>query len=173
MMSGYGTNFRSPKIDIHQFSMIPRADIPRSSFKMEHQLKTTFSASNLIPIYLQEVLPGDSFSVRMSAFIRLSTPLFPILDNMDLETFFFFVPNRLVWVHWVNFQGQQNSPADSITYQIPQVVSAAGGFPQLSLYDYFGLPCAGQILGGNTIQVSALPFRAYNLIYQEWLETRI
>lgn len=164
----YGTAFRAPKADIHAFSMIPRADIPRSSFRMQHQHKTTFSASYLIPIYLQEVLPGDSFAVHMSAYCRLATPLYPILDNADLECWFFFVPNRLVWVHWENFMGAQNNPADSISYSIPQIVSPVGGFAQLSIYDYFGLPTTGQTAGGNTISISALPLRAYGLIWQEW-----
>ncbi|AXH75915.1 MAG: major capsid protein [Microviridae sp.] len=148
--------------------MIPRADIPRSSFRMQQQHKTTINASQLIPVYLQEVLPGDSFNVSMTAFCRMATPLFPVMDNLDLESFFFFVPNRLVWVHWPNFMGEQNNPADSISYSIPQIVSPVGGFTQFSIFDYFGLPCSGQTAGGNTISVSALPFRAYNLICQEW-----
>lgn len=167
-MNGYGTNFRSPRVDVHSFSMVPRADIPRSSFRMEHQHKTTFSAGLIIPVYLQEILPGDSFNVEMTVFARLATPIYPILDNIDLESFFFFVPNRLVWRHWQNFMGEQNSPSDSITYAIPQIVSPAGGFPVNSIYDYMGLPTVGQVGGGNTISVSALPFRAFNLIYQEW-----
>lgn len=164
------TGFRAPKVNIHDFSMIPRADIPRSKFRMQHQHKTCITASYLYPIYVQEVLPGDSFHVRMSAYCRLSTPLLPILDNMDLETFFFFVPNRLVWVHWRQFMGEQLSPADSISYSIPQVVSAAGGFPADSLFDYMGVPTTGQVGGGNTISVSALPFRCYNLIWNEWFK---
>jgi len=114
-----GNNIRSPKIDIHSFSMIPRADIPRSSFRMQHQHKTTFEASNLVPVYLQEVLPGDSFSVTMSVFARLATPLFPIMDNATLESFFFFVPNRLVWSHWYKFMGEQDVPGDSTSFSIP------------------------------------------------------
>ena len=167
-MNNYGQNLRAPRVNVHAFSMIPRADIPRSTFKMQSQHKTTFSASNLIPIYTQEVLPGDSFNVQMSAFCRLATPLYPIMDNMELESFFFFVPNRLVWNHWVNFQGEQNNPTDTITYTIPQVVSPVGGFAAFSVYDYMGLPCSGQTGAAATISVSALPFRGYNLIYQEW-----
>ena len=147
-MNNYGQNLRAPRVNVHAFSMIPRADIPRSTFKMQSQHKTTFSASNLIPIYTQEVLPGDSFNVQMSAFCRLATPLYPLMDNMELESFFFFVPNRLVWNHWVNFQGEQNNPTDTITYTIPQVVSPSGGFPAFSVFDYMGLPCAGQTAVG-------------------------
>lgn len=164
----FATGFRSPKVNIHDFSMIPRADIPRSKFRMQHQHKTTFSAGYLIPIYVQEVLPGDSFNVSMTAFCRLATPLFPCLDNLDLETFFFFVPNRLVWVHWKQFMGEQNNPADTISYSIPQVVSPAGGFNQYTVYDYLGVPTNPQTTGANTISVNALPFRCYNLIFNEW-----
>jgi Capsid protein (F protein) len=167
-MNQYGTNFRAPRVDVHEFAMVPRAEIPRSSFRVQSQHKTTIDCTRLYPVYLQEVLPGDSFNVAMTAMVRLATPLFPVMDNIRLESFFFFVPNRLVWVHWANFMGEQNNPADSISYSIPQIVSPVGGFAQLSIYDYFGLPCAGQTGAGNTISVSALPLRAYNLIYQEW-----
>jgi len=91
-MQGYGVNFRAPKVDAHQFAMVPRADIPRSSFRMQHNNKTTLQASFLNPVYIQEVLPGDSFNVSMAAYVRMSTPLFPFLDNVDLESFFFFAP---------------------------------------------------------------------------------
>lgn len=168
MFGDYGTNFRAPRVDVHQFSMIPRAEIPRSAFRMQTQHKTTIDASYLYPVFLQEVLPGDTFNVSMTAFCRLSTPLFPILDNMDLESFFFFVPCRLLWIHWYKFMGEQDNPTDSTSFSIPQCVSPANGFAQLSLFDYFGLPTAGQIPLGNTISVSALPFRAYNLIWNQW-----
>lgn len=164
----YGNNFRAPRVSTHEFSMVPKADIPRSSFRVQSQHKTTINASQLYPVFLQEVLPGDTFNVNMTAFVRLATPVFPIMDNLTLESWFFFVPNRLVWVHWTNFMGEQNSPGDSISYTIPQIVSPVGGFAQLSIFDYFGLPCNGQTGAGATISVSALPFRAYNLIYQEW-----
>ena len=168
MFDNYGTNLRAPKVDIHDFSLVPRSEVPRSSFIMEHQHKTTFSASQLIPVYCQEILPGDSFNVEMSAFCRLATPLYPLMDNMDLESFFFFVPNRLVWEHWQNFMGEQNNPTDSISYAIPQIVSPTGGFAAFSLFDYFGLPTVGQVGAGNTVSINALPIRAYSLIVQEW-----
>jgi len=135
---------------------------------MESTHKTTIGASQLYPVYVQEVMPGDTFNVQAGVFCRLATPLFPILDNLQMEFFFFFVPNRLVWVHWPNFMGEQNSPADSITYSVPQIVSPVSGFARNSIYDYFGLPTVGQTGAGNQISVSALPFRGYNLIYQEW-----
>jgi len=90
------------------------------------------------------------------------------MDNLHLETFFFFVPNRLVWSNWKRFMGEQVSPGDSISYSVPQLVSTAGGYAISSIYDYFGLPTAGQVAGANTVSHSSLPLRAYNLLYQEW-----
>lgn len=158
---------RNPSVSTHQFAMIPRADVPRSSFNMPTAHKTTFSASYLVPVYLQEILPGDSINLRMTSFCRLATPVYPIMDNMYMETFFFFVPNRLLWNNWVKFMGEQDNPADSIAYTIPQTVSPAGGFTRLGLYDYFGLPCAPN-LGANTISINNLPMRAYTLIWNDW-----
>jgi len=160
--------FRNRSAQVHQFAMVPRADIPRSQFVMEHTHKTTFDAGYLIPIYVDEVLPGDTFNLKATIFCRMATPIFPVMDNLYLDSFFFFVPNRLVWTNWVKFMGEQDNPADSISYVIPQVVSAAGGFVVGSIYDYFGLPTVGQVGGGNTVSVNALPFRAYNLIYNDW-----
>src|SRR6266404_7506428 len=168
MLGNYGTNFRSPKVDVHQFAMVPRADIPRSSFRMQKVHKTTIQSSFLIPIFCEEVLPGDSFNVNMTAFCRMATPLYPIMDNLDLETFFFFVPNRLTWINWYKFMGEQETPADSISFSVPQIVSPVSGFGPNSIYDYFGLPCVGQTGGGNTISVNALPLRGYNIIYNQW-----
>ena len=157
----------NPSVNPHQFAMIPRADIPRSSFRMEMSHKTTFSAGRLIPVYVQEVLPGDSFNLKMTAFTRMATAIYPIMDNLHLESFFFFVPNRLLWSNWVKFMGEQDNPADSISYVIPQIVSPAGGFTRFEPYDYMGLPCAPN-LGANTISINALPLRAYNLIFNQW-----
>lgn len=159
---------RNKSVDVHQFAMVPRAEIPRSSFKMERAYKTTFNSSMLVPILCEEVLPGDSFKLKLTAFARIATPIFPVMDNLHLETFFFFVPMRLTWSNFQRFMGEQDTPGDSISYVIPQVVSAAGGFPILSLYDYFGLPTVGQVGGGNTVSVNVLPLRAYNLIYNQW-----
>lgn len=159
---------RNRSVDTHKFAMIPRAEIPRSSFRMQHTHKTTFDSSLLIPVLCEEVLPGDTFNLKATMFARLATPLFPIMDNLYLDTFFFFVPNRLVWANWKHFMGEQDNPADSISFVIPQVVSPVGGFAVGSIYDYFGLPTVGQTGGGNTISVSVLPLRAYNLIYNNW-----
>ena len=159
---------RNRSVNVHQFAMIPRADIPRSSFVRESTHKTTFDSGYLIPVYLDEILPGDTFNLKMTAFARMATPLFPIMDNMYLESFFFFVPNRLVWNNWEKFMGEQVNPGDSISYVIPQVVSPAGGYAVGSLQDYMGLPTVGQVTAGQTVSHSALFNRAYNLIYNEW-----
>lgn len=160
--------FNTKSVNVHQFAMIPRADIPRASFNIQTTHKTTFDAAYLIPVFCEEILPGDTMRVNMTAYARLSTPIFPIMDNMYLDSFFFFVPNRLVWNHWQNFMGEQINPGDSTAYTIPQIVSPTGGFAVGSIYDYFGLPTVGQVGGGHTININALPFRAYNLIWREW-----
>lgn len=159
---------KNRSVDVHQFAMVPRAEIPRSTFDIQHTHKTTFDAGYLVPIFVDEVLPGDSIALSMTAFARLATPLFPVMDNLHLETFFFFVPYRLIWTNWVKMMGQQDNPADSISYTIPQQVCPASGYAVNSLQDYFGLPTVGQVAGGNTVSHSALPLRAYNLIYNEW-----
>ena len=156
-------NYRNRSVNAHDFAMIPRAEIPRSSFKMEKSYKTTFDSGYLVPFHVQEVLPGDSFSVKATAFARMATPLYPIMDNLHLDTFWFFVPNRLVWSNWVKFQGEQDNPGDSISFSIPQQVTPVGGYAVNSLQDYFGLPTVGQVGGGNTVTHSALPLRGYNL----------
>jgi len=148
--------------------MVPRADIPRSKFNIQHTHKTTFDAAFLIPMYVDEVLPGDTFSVRMTAFARLSTPLFPVMDNMHMDTFFFFVPNRLVWDNWEKFMGQQTNPGDSVDYLVPYVASPPSGFHALTTFDYMGLPTVGQVATDQVVHANALPLRAYNLIYNEW-----
>lgn len=163
--------FRNKSVSTHKFAMTPRADIPRSSFKIEKAYKTTFDSGYLIPIYVDEVLPGDSFKVNMTAFARLATPLFPIMDNLHLDSFFFFVPNRILWSNWEKFMGAQDNPGDSISYVIPKVVSGAGGFLVNSISDYMGLPTVGQVTAGQTISVSAMWHRAYNLIYNEWFRS--
>jgi len=135
---------------------------------MEKAYKTTFDAGYLIPIYIDEVLPGDTFNLRMTAFARLATPIFPVMDNMYLDSFFFFVPNRLVWNNWRKFMGEQDNPADSISYTIPQMVSTASGYAIGTLQDYMGLPTLGQVDAAATVSHSALYTRAYNLIWNEW-----
>lgn len=159
---------RNKSVDVHQFTMIPKADIPRSSFDCQSTHKTTFDAGYLVPVYVDEVLPGDTFKLNMTAFARLATPLYPVMDNMILDSFFFFVPNRLIWSNWQKFMGQQANPGDSISYVVPQQVSPAGGYAVGSLQDYMGLPTVGQVAAGKTVSHCAFWPRAYNLIYNEW-----
>lgn len=159
---------RNKSVNVHSFAMVPKADIPRSSFDIQKTYKTTFDSGYLVPIYVDEVLPGDTFRVKMTAFARLATPEFPIMDNMYMDSFFFFVPNRLVWDNWKKFMGEQNNPGDSISYVIPQTVSPVGGYAVNSLQDYMGLPTVGQVGALNTFTHNALFTRAYNLIWNEW-----
>ncbi len=159
---------RNKSVSSHSFAMVPKAEIPRSSFDTPYAHKTTFDGGYLVPIYCDEVLPGDMHNVKATMFARLATPLFPVMDNLHLDTFFFFVPNRLVWSNWVKFMGEQTNPGDSISYVVPQITSTAGGYAVGSIFDHFGLPTAGQITGTNTVTHNALPLRAYNLVYNEW-----
>lgn len=146
----------------HQFSQVPQAKIPRSSFNRSHSLKTTFQGGKLVPIFVDEVLPGDTHSLRASLFGRLATPLKPVMDNLFLDTFFFFVPTRLVWDSWAKFNGEQDNPGDSTDYTVP--VAPVDGSNTLA--DYFGLPPRDSV--GAPYNTNALPFRAYNLIWNEW-----
>jgi len=161
-------DFKQRSASSHDFAMVPRADIPRSSFRMQKTLKTTFDAGWLVPMLCEEVLPGDTFNVRLTAFARLATPIFPFMDNLHFETFFFFVPNRLVWTNWVKFMGEQDNPSDSISFAVPQQTCPNGGYAISSLQDYFGLPTVGQVNPANNVSHSALPLRAYNQIWNAW-----
>lgn len=156
---------RNKSVSVHSFAMVPRADVPRASFKMEHALKTTFDASWLVPIYLQEMLPGDTFNVQMNGVARLATPLVPVMDNLHMETFFFAVPWRLLWDNFEKFMGAQENPDDSTDFVIPQVTVPDDGYESLTLPDYFGLPVGGAPVDAT---VNRMPFDAYNLIYNEW-----
>lgn len=152
------------------FAQVPNADIERSTFDRSSGHKTTFNAGFLVPIFVDEVLPGDTFNLRMSALVRLTTPVKPVMDNMYLDSFFFFVPYRIIWTHWVNMMGEQVNPGDSTSFTVP-VISTAAFAPALhSLFDYMGVMAKGA--GGAAIQspnlISSLPFRAYNAIYNQW-----
>ena len=168
MTSFSGPMHRNQSVDPHRFAMIPSAEIPRAKFDRQFTHKTTFDAGYLVPVYVDEVLPGDTFNLNMTAFARLATPINPIMDNMYLDSFFFFVPNRLIWSNWQKFMGQQDNPGDSISYLVPQQVSPAGGYAVGSLQDYMGLPTVGQVGAGNTVSHCAFFTRAYNLIWNEW-----
>lgn len=147
----------------HQFSMAPTVGISRSKFDRSFGHKTTFDSGYVVPFYCDEVLPGDTFDVEATLFVRETTQIVPIMDNLTLTTFFLFVPNRLLWEHWQNFCGEQEEPGDSIDYLIPQISAPDGGFSVGSIFDYLGIP----VNVGN-LKVNALPFRAINLIYNEW-----
>jgi hypothetical protein len=143
----------------HDFDKVPSANIDRSSFNRSHGSKFTCDAGLIVPIFVDEVLPGDTFNCRLIAFGRLSTPIFPIMDNVHISTHFFFVPNRLIWNNWERFNGEQDNPGDSTDYNIPLIAVK----PEVnSVADYFGLPL------GKTMNVSALPFRSHNLIFNDW-----
>lgn len=152
-----------PSVMSHDFSRVPRAEIPRSSFDRSHGVKTTFDSGWLIPIFVDEALPGDTFNLSMTGFARLATPLHPFMDNVFMNSFFFAVPIRLVWDNWVKMMGEQVNPGDSTDYITPQVVAPGGGYAEHSRFDYMGLPTK---VGGYSH--SALPLRAMNLIWNEW-----
>lgn len=148
----------------HLFSQIPRAEISRSVFDRSHGWKSTFDSGYLVPFLVDEVLPGDSYKVKFNFLARLSTPVVPTMDNLFLDTFYFFVPYRLLWKHWEQFNGQQDYPGASTDYLVPQTSAPVdGGFSVGSLEDYFGLPT-----GVKGIKVNELAARAYALIWNEW-----
>ena len=157
----------------HRFSQVPVAEIPRSSFDRSHGYKTTFDAGYLIPFFVDEALPGDTFNVRLSAFARLATPIKAPMDNMFMDTFFFAIPYRLVWSNWEKFNGAQENPGDSTSYVVPQMTApnvAAGGVAVGSLADYMGIPTGPLSGGGGTtgITFNSLHFRAYQLVWNTW-----
>ncbi|WNK14878.1 MAG: major capsid protein [Microvirus sp.] len=155
---------RNKSVMHHQFSKVPQVEIQRSTFDRSHGNKTTFDAGFLIPILVDEALPGDTFKLRMTGFARLATPIFPIMDNMFMDTHFFSVPVRLIWDNWQRFNGEQIDPGDSTDFLIPQIVSpATTGHAPGTIYDHMGIPP-----GVPNLSHSALPLRAANLIYNQW-----
>lgn len=163
--------FKQPSVMTAQkhFSQAPSAEIQRSRFDRSHALKTTFDAGDLIPIFVDEVLPGDTFTLDATAFARLATPLHPIMDNLYLDLHFFFVPNRLVWDDWQKFMGERPTPNfDPNTLSLPLRRIALKNTPPTkpTIYNYFGLPNVART--NVNLDVNALPFRAYNLIWNEW-----
>ena len=135
------------------------ANIQRSTFNRDHGLKTTFDAGYLVPIFVDEALPGDTFKMSATGFGRLATPINPFMDNLHIETFFFSVPNRLIWDNWEKFNGAQDNPADSTDYLVPTV---SGTVTNSSLFDYMGVPTDVSLTWNN------FAGRAYNLIWNEW-----
>ena len=148
----------------HSFSRVPQAKIPRSKFDRSHGYKTTFDGGYLIPVLVDEALPGDTFNVRMSAFARLGTPVVPFMDNLHLDSFFFAVPIRLIWDNWEKMNGAQVDPGDSTDYTVPTMDAPASvGHLVGSLSDYMGIPT-----DIAELEHSSLWHRAYNLIWNEW-----
>ena len=147
------------------FSLLPRIDIGRSRFDRSASVKTSFNAGDVVPFYCEEVLPGDTFNVKTSRVVRMQTLLTPMMDNVYLDTYYFFVPNRLTWEHWKEFCGENTQSAwiPETEYSIPQVTAPDGGWNVGTIADYFGIPT-----GVSNLSVSALPFRAYALIMNEW-----
>nr|DAU30757.1 MAG TPA: major capsid protein [Microviridae sp.] len=148
------------------FSVNPiNLDIQRSKFVRPSTHKTTFNAGNLIPIYVDEVLPGDTFKMKMSSVIRMSTPIYPVMDNANMDVYFFFVPNRLVWEHWKEFFGENNTThwEQPVEYEVPQITAPTGGWAKGTIADYMGIPTLI-----SNISVQALPFRAYCKIWNDW-----
>lgn len=143
------------------YAQAPQVGVGRSQFDRSFPLKTTFDASYLVPILVDEVLPGDTFTVRMSGFARLATPIYPIMDNLHFETFFFFIPNRLLWTNWKKFCGEQVDPGDSTDYTTPQIQMPASGPAVHSLSDYFGIPTEMT----NAMNVCSFWHRAYNMTW--------
>ena len=158
---------RKIRVRGHRFSDAPAMYMRRTKFDRSHVYKTTFDAGKLIPVFVDEVLPGDTVRMSVNYFARLATPIKPIMDNIYLDWFFFFVPNRLVWEHWQNFCFEQEDPDDSTDYVIPTVSASTSTNNSLigSLWDYFGLPINTT---NNIAGISALPFRGVYLIYNEW-----
>lgn len=165
----HGGGSRFPTRSEGRFAMAPDVGIERSQFNLSRRYKTTFDGGYLVPFFRQEVLPGDTHNVRCSLFARLSTPLKPFMDNLDMSTFFFFVPNRLLWTDWEHFCGAKDNPGDSTTYTTPKVtVSASGGAAAGTIFNYMGLPEGSFITGPMT--VVAFYSRAYNKVFADWFK---
>lgn len=150
-----------------RFALNPtNLDISRSKFNRNHSFKTSFNVGDVVPFYVDEVLPGDTFQLKTSLVARMQTLITPMMDNIYLDTYFFFVPNRLTWNHWKEFNGENTQSAwyPSVEYSVPQLTApATDGWSIGTLADYFGIPT-----GVPNLSVNALPFRAYALIMNEW-----
>jgi hypothetical protein len=156
---------RNPSHMNHTFSEVPGITIPRSSFNRSHSVKTTFDSGYLYPIFVDEALPGDTFKVDLTAFARMATPIYPVMDNLFMDVFFFSCPNRLLWDNWTKFMGEQTDPGDSIDYLVPFLSNTSGPAPEGSLFDYLGVPTG---VNGVFPKLNSLPARLYNRVYNEW-----
>ena len=160
---------RRIRVKGHRFSDAPAMYMSRTKFDRSHVYKTTFDSGKLIPVFVDEVLPGDTARLSVRYFSRLATPVKPIMDNIYLDWFFFFVPNRLVWNHWQKFCFEQEDPDDSTDYVCPTTSLIGKADDTLNgvgtLWDYFGLPTG---LSETISGINALPFRGVYLIWNEW-----
>lgn len=147
------------------YNQVPHANVPRARFKRDYSLLTTMNEGDLIPIYCDEVLPADTAKIDLNALIRMSTPLYPVMDNCYCDFYFFFVPSRLLWEHFENLMGQNDSTfwAEKVEYTTPKTTAPTGGWNVGTLADYFGIPT-----GVENLQVNSLPLRAYVKIWNEW-----
>lgn len=164
MISGNNPQLGS-RYSQHRFAQVPDVKMARSQFDRSFTIKDTFDFDYLVPIFVDEMLPGDTANVTLNSFARLATQKVPIMDNMYIDFFFFFVPNRLVMTNWEKLNGAQENPDDTTDYLLPTMTFPAGGPEVGTIYDKMGLPT--DISAGYTIN-NTLPFRAYNLIWNEW-----
>ena len=147
------------------FSQIPRANIRRARFKRDYSNTTTINEGDIVPIYVDEVLPGDTISLTQNSLVRMATPIYPVMDNCYMDTYYFFCPNRLLWEHWENLMGQNDDSywAPKTEYSVPQVTAPSDGWKEGTIADYMGIPTKVA-----NISINALPFRAYARIWNEW-----
>lgn len=167
MPSGLGLPSRA-LISQSDSARIAPGTVPRSRFQNQWSRKGSYNTDFIYPILVDELLPGDTIRYNAEVYLRLATPLFPIFDQLQVDTHWFFVPSRLVWVDWKRFMGEQKTLGQSIDVSLPQVVSDPGGFAANGIFDHMGLPVVGQTDASQSLSVNALPLRAYNLIFQDW-----
>lgn len=152
-------------INTNESSLIQKPEVPRGVFKGSWQHLTTFDEGQLIPFLVEEVLPGDHLTYGATIYCRMATPLFPMMSNQTINTFWFYVPNRILWENWVKLMGEQDNPGDSIAFTVPQIGIVAADVTVNSIYDHMGIP---KPAGANQININALPLRAYNRIFNDW-----
>lgn len=147
------------------FGNVPRIDVKRSKFEESHSHKTTFNVGDIIPVYVDsDILPGDTVQMDMAELVRMATPIYPIMDNLYMDIYWFFVPHRLVWEHWQQFWGENDEPwTQEIEYEIPKITSPSGGWQEGDIADYMGIPTKI-----DNLKINALPFRAYCKIWNDW-----
>lgn len=167
-MAGRGSNL--PSVMNHAFSKVPAPQIQRSTFNRSRGYKTTFDSGYLVPAFLDEVIPGDTVNMKATFFARIATLLYPLMDNIFFDTFWFFIPNRILWDNWEVLQGARANPTDSIDVEVPYITGPEETYfaAPFSLGDYFGIPTGTDFIPSSVYHISALPFRAYNRIWNEW-----